>query len=207
MGAKERREREKEQRKDEILSAARTLLVEKGLNATSINQIAKRAELSVGAIYFYYKNKEELYAALQMEGLALLFELNREAIEGKSLVEDKIRAIALAYLRFSEEHRSYYDILNYFTAAPEQLLSEEMKNQVDGSGLNNLIILADVIDEGIRTGLFKAVKPRRQAIILWGTMQGLIQLKKFEKTNFDNENYQSIYMEAVERFIDGLRKS
>ena len=54
MGAKERREREKEQRKSHILDAARELLLGKGMNATSINQIAKRAELSVGAIYFYF---------------------------------------------------------------------------------------------------------------------------------------------------------
>jgi TetR/AcrR family transcriptional regulator len=206
MSAKERREREKEQRKEQILSAARTLLIEKGLSAASINQIAKRAELSVGAIYFYYKNKEELYAALQMEGLALLLQMNREAIEGKSLAEEKIRSIALAYLRFSEEHKSYFDILNYFLAAPEQLLSAEMKNQVDDRGLDNLIVLADVIDEGIREGLFKSVKPKRQAIILWGTLLGLIQFKKLEKTSLSNENHQSIYLEATEQFIDGLRK-
>ncbi|HBL52845.1 MAG TPA: TetR family transcriptional regulator, partial [Syntrophaceae bacterium] len=53
MGSKERREREREQRKSHILNTARELLLGKGLSATSINQIAKRSELSVGAIYFY----------------------------------------------------------------------------------------------------------------------------------------------------------
>jgi len=71
MGSKERREREREQRKSHILNTARELLLEKGLSATSINQIAKRSELSVGAIYFYYKDKEEIFAALQVEGFLL----------------------------------------------------------------------------------------------------------------------------------------
>ena len=71
MGLKERRRREKEERRMQILDAARKLLFTKGINATSINQIAKLAELGVGTIYFYYRNKEELFAALQEEGLEI----------------------------------------------------------------------------------------------------------------------------------------
>ncbi len=69
MGLKERRSREKEARRNQILDAARALLFEKGLHATSINQIAKQAELGVGTIYFYYRSKEEIFADLQEEGL------------------------------------------------------------------------------------------------------------------------------------------
>ena len=104
MGAKERREREKEQRKNQILDTARALLLEKGLNATSINQIAKRSELSVGAIYFYYKSREELYVALQEEGLDILYEKTREAADQGKNPADKIRGIAGAYLTFSTEN-------------------------------------------------------------------------------------------------------
>ena len=121
MGAKERREREKEQRKAHILDTARALLLEKGLAATSINQIAKRSELSVGAIYFYFKDKEELFAALQVEGLELLSHAIRDAAKKKSGPEEKIKSIALAYLRFSEEHKNYFDIINYFLASPETI--------------------------------------------------------------------------------------
>ena len=55
MSLKERREREKEERRKQILDAARALLFEKGLNSTSMNQIAKQAEIGVATIYFYYK--------------------------------------------------------------------------------------------------------------------------------------------------------
>ena len=206
MGAKERREREKEQRKAQILDTARTLLFEKGLNATSINQIAKRAELSVGAIYFYYKNKEDLYAALQVEGLELLSRMVRQSVLDGGSPEENIRRVAVAYLKFSEEHKNYFDVINYFLASPEPIFSPELKSQVDEHGNDSLQILTEIISDGIRDGVFKPLEPRRQAIVLWGAFHGMIQLKKLEQTILASANHQSLYLEAVDRFLDGLRK-
>lgn len=206
MGAKERREKEKEQRKKQILDTAKTLLLEKGLNATSINQIAKLSELSVGAIYFYFKDKEDLYAALQVEGLDLLSQAISRAVDGPWTPEDKIRNIALAYLRFSEEYKSYFDIINYFLTLPKTIFSLDLKNQIDERGNGSISILTEAFREGIETGLFKKVDPRRQAIILWSALHGMIQLKKLEITILAKDNHQSLYTELVERFLDGLRR-
>lgn len=205
MGAKERREREKEQRKNHILDTARSLLLEKGLNATSINQIAKHSEMSVGAIYFYFKDKEELYAALQVEGLELLHKMIRKAADAASTPEEKIRSIALAYLRFSEKNKNYFDIINYFLTSPETIFPPELKNRIDAHGSASIATLTAAIREGIDNGHFKAVDPGRQAIILWSTFNGIIQLKKFRKTILAKEEYQSLYNEALDRFLDGLR--
>ena len=57
MGLKERREREKQARREQILSAARGLLHKKGINAASMNQIAKKAELGVATLYSYFTRR------------------------------------------------------------------------------------------------------------------------------------------------------
>lgn len=204
MGAKERREREREQRKSHILDTARALLLEKGMNATSINQIAKRSELSVGAIYFYFKDKEELFAALQVEGLELLHQTISQAVTKKSTPEKKIRSIAQAYLRFSEEHKNYFDIINYFLTSPETIFPPDLKNEIDERGNASIATLTAAFREGIDCGVFKAVDPRHQAIILWSAFNGMIQLKKLQKTILAKDEYQSLYMEIVDRFLDGL---
>ncbi|HLZ17983.1 MAG TPA: TetR/AcrR family transcriptional regulator [Smithellaceae bacterium] len=206
MGAKERREREREQRKRHILDTARKLLLEKGLTATSINQIAKRSELSVGAIYFYFKDKEELFAALQFEGLDLLRQNIHEAVSPECSPEEKIRSIARAYLHFSEEHKNYYDIINYFLTSPETIFPPNLKTEIDEHGNASIFTLAAAVREGIDKGIFKEVDPRRQAIILWSAFNGVIQLKKLEKTILAKDEYKSIYLETVERFLDGLRR-
>lgn len=206
MGAKERREREREQRKQHILDTARKLLLEKGLTATSINQIAKHSELSVGAIYFYFKDKEELFAALQLEGLDLLRQSIAESIAPECSPEEKIRAIAKAYLRFSEEHKSYYDIINYFLTSPETIFPPKLKTEIDEHGNASIFTLSSAIREGIDTGVFKDVDPRRQAIILWSAFNGIIHLKKLEKTILSRDEHKSLYLETVERFLDGLHR-
>jgi TetR/AcrR family transcriptional regulator len=205
MGVKERREREREQRKSNILDTARTLLLEKGLDATSINQIAKLSEMSVGSIYFYYKNKEELFAELQVEGLKLLHEVICQAVDGELTPEEKIRSIARAYLRFSEDHNNYFDIINYFLTSPETIFPPDLKDKIDSHGNTSIFTLTAALQEGIDRGYFKTVDPRRQAIILWGTFHGMIQLKKLQKTILSRNEYQSLYMEALDRFLDGLR--
>ncbi|MCD6280355.1 MAG: helix-turn-helix transcriptional regulator, partial [Deltaproteobacteria bacterium] len=68
-------------RKNQILGAARELLADNGIAGTSMNQIAERAELSVGTVYIYFKNKEDLYASLQEEGLDLLYDSITKAVE------------------------------------------------------------------------------------------------------------------------------
>jgi hypothetical protein len=61
MGIKERRIRREKIRQKQILDAAKKLFFEQGFAATSMNQIAKKVELSKGTLYLYFKNKEELY--------------------------------------------------------------------------------------------------------------------------------------------------
>ncbi len=56
----QRRIREKEYRYKTILNSASTLISQKGYNQASIEEIADLAEVSVGTVYFYFKNKEDL---------------------------------------------------------------------------------------------------------------------------------------------------
>jgi AcrR family transcriptional regulator len=56
----QRRLREKEIRRESILRAAEKLFAEKGYRKTRIEDIADMAEVSVGAVYGHFKNKEEL---------------------------------------------------------------------------------------------------------------------------------------------------
>lgn len=59
-----RRQREREQRYQTILTAAETLFAREGYHKTSMETIADAAEVSVGAVYFYFKNKEDLLVHL-----------------------------------------------------------------------------------------------------------------------------------------------
>lgn len=55
------------ERRAQILRAARSVFVEKGFLAARVQDIAKRANLSKGAVYFYYASKRELFMAIVAE--------------------------------------------------------------------------------------------------------------------------------------------
>ena len=57
MGIKERRERQKEHLREEILEAARELFLKEGVENVSMRAIAKRIEYSPTTIYLYFKDK------------------------------------------------------------------------------------------------------------------------------------------------------
>ncbi len=205
MGLKERRKREREERRNQILDAARSLLFDKGLHATSINQIAKQAELGVGTIYFYYKSKEEIFADLQEEGLELLFCRIRKVCNLNLPADEKLREIGFQYVCFSEENRDYYDIINYFLASPEIFFVPNLKSKVDRHGSRIIRLIVETITAGTQSGLFQSINPRRDAITFWGTLHGLIQFRKLKDTVLDGDSHKDIIHHAVDHFINGLR--
>ena len=82
MGIQERKERERERRRQQIIVAAKRVFSNKGFNKATMEDIATEAELSPGTLYLYFKNKEELYASLSIRILQYLLirieHVNRE---------------------------------------------------------------------------------------------------------------------------------
>lgn len=204
MGVKERKALEKQIRRNQILDAARELLFSLGINNISISKISKRAELSVGTIYFYYKNKAEIFIALQEEGLAMLYstilQISKQNYEHKT----KLTEIALAYYKFSQDQKDYFDIINYFLSSPIVFFEPDLKNQIDMSGHKILIVIRGVILDGISQGVFREDDPYKFAIMFFGTIHGLLQFKKLEKTVLENQNHELVYQYSVKKLIRSI---
>ena len=93
-----RRIREKEQRYNTVLKAAETLFARQGYHQTSIEEIADLAEVSTGAVYFYFKNKEDLLIKLMLEiGVFLREWLGRE-LEKNPLTVEGFGNIAVGFM-------------------------------------------------------------------------------------------------------------
>ena len=83
-----KRERRKEARPQELLSAALTLFVEKGFAATKVEEIAARAGVSKGTLFLYFNSKEDLFKAVIRANLSEHFPVwNKEFTEFKGSTE------------------------------------------------------------------------------------------------------------------------
>lgn len=205
MGLKERREREKEARKRQILAAARELLFKRGLQATSIQRIARTAELGVGTIYSYYQSKEEIFYALQEEGLKILHAEIDAIRRSPTPPDEQLRRTAAAYLRFSDEHKDYFDMINYFLASPTVMLGSALKQRIDRKGGRILRLIEGTIRQGIAEGIFRSMDADKVAVLFWGALHGMVQFKKLEATVLGGDSYRRIFSYAVDQFITGLR--
>ncbi len=207
MGVKERKALEKQMRRNQILDAARALLFSVGINNISISKISKHSELSVGTIYFYYKNKDEIFIALQEEGLSLLYKtilkISKKDIDHK----EKLIQIASAYYKFSRDKKDYFDIINYFLSSPIIFFEPDLKNQVDMSGQKILMVINEVILNGISHDIFTEDDPYKFSIMFWGTIHGLIQFKKLEKTVLGNEEHEQLYHYSVTKLISSIKNT
>jgi AcrR family transcriptional regulator len=205
MGSLERREREKEERRGQILDAARDVLLQKGLSGTTMAAIARLAELSVGSLYVYFRSKEEVFAALQEEGLAILDGMIRNAAAGGASTEERLTNIAGAYLEFCIGRSDYFDIINYFLTSPSVVFPDHLKARIDDIGGRVLGVVSDVIARGAGEGDIHHPAPHECAIAFWGLLHGLLQFRKLRDTMLGIEDFRGLYMRAARDFVEGLR--
>ncbi|MDP8257182.1 MAG: helix-turn-helix domain-containing protein [Candidatus Alcyoniella australis] len=206
MGARERREREKVERRNQILDAARGILFNEGMAAVSMNQIAAAAELSVGTLYLYFKNKEELFAALQQEGLDLLEQMMDSAFERSQNDHERLELMALAYLEFSELHRKYFDIISYFLTSPEMMFPQDLKVEIDSHGDHVLAIVGRALAGGRELDAEQRRSVRRCSLVYWSTLQGMLMLRKLKETMLVGEDFEQLYRFGCQRMICALEK-
>ena len=111
MGTKERRQREAEQRRGEILEAARALFWSRGYEKTTMTDIAQAAELAPGTLYLYFARKSALYTELLMEGYELLSKRLEEAIRREGTGPARARGLVDAFMGFAQESPEYFGII------------------------------------------------------------------------------------------------
>ena len=72
MSITSRREREKQKRQNDIINAAEKVFFAKGYDNVTMDEIAKEAEVNKALLYYYFKNKEALFFAVNLYGVKML---------------------------------------------------------------------------------------------------------------------------------------
>lgn len=179
MSTAQRRAREKALRKKAILAAAKEVFFERGISQATVDDVAARAEVSKGTIYLYFPSKESLLAHLLLEGLTLLLRDLQRARRSRAgaPVEEQLRALADAYLRFAERRSHYFRLIMAFDRGrfQEQIPQELSARIVDRSN-QCLKVVSEVVERGMEAGAFQRADPWLAAGILWAGLNGVLVL-------------------------------
>jgi AcrR family transcriptional regulator len=174
----ERRQEEKDRRRAEIIDAAIEVYREIDWDGVTIDQVAKRARLSRALVYVYFRDKEELHAAIVLRAFELLATRFTEAASRARLGIDKIEAIGRAYVAFAHELPHYFDACARFEAcAPSEDPQSPLTECFEAGGRVQQIAIAAIVlgqeDGSVRKDIGD---PKVSAIALWGFSHGLIQI-------------------------------
>lgn len=177
MGVAERRLREKERRRNEIIDAAEEVFFSKGIEAAKMDDIAEVAELSKGLLYFYFKSKEDLHAAIALRAMHILRQSFQAAMRSNEKGIDKVQALGRAYIDFALEYPNYCAAMGHQSSREPSNDPSSYAALCDAEGDNVLLIVADAIRAGIQDGTVRQdLDPNYTAIILWGQTHGLVQV-------------------------------
>jgi TetR/AcrR family transcriptional regulator len=179
LSTAERRAREKAQRRQEILDAARLEFFERGFHQPTVDDVAARAEVSKGTIYLYFVSKEEILAHLLIEGLDLLLSDMEAAIapESSPSAECAMQDLTNAYLHFCQSNPSYFRLIMAFDRGRfEEAISNDLYQQVLTRSLRGLALLAQIIEAGKESGEFTVEDPWQAAGSVWAALNGVLVL-------------------------------
>src|ERR1700738_1979929 len=111
MSIIDRKIRQKEEVRANILDTAWGLVVAEGWHSFSIRKIADAIEYSVPVIYSHFENKDAILLEFNRKGFRLLTEKMNEAKIGKKSPADEIDAMAHAYWEFAFANQQYYQLM------------------------------------------------------------------------------------------------
>jgi AcrR family transcriptional regulator len=167
----DRKQQERQARRRRIQAAAREVFAERGYAKASIEHIAKQATLSVGAIYLYFRSKEDLYVSLLEETLA---QLDVELAAKRELEpSDRLAATfdrLLEWAGADVEGTRIIRLLSQPGVRPQ--LSDEVVADV-GAGLTKLRDhLGGCIADGVQAGIYHTASAADVADLLWALFLG-----------------------------------
>ena len=161
--------------KRKLLTSALEVFSRKGYAATRLDDIAKQANVTTGAIYHHFGGKSQLYIELVEESSKGINRLASQIIEEGGKPASVLRRLLVRLFQYIEEDAEYRAVvelsLNKTGVAPE--LASIMEQTIKGRRMLGQFF-AQLIKEGIQTGEFRAdVSPDDAALTLVGFMNGM----------------------------------
>jgi AcrR family transcriptional regulator len=207
MGIPERKQKEKERRRQQILVAAKRVFSDKGFTKATIEEIAKGAELSSGTLYLYFRNKEELWVSLSLRVLQYLL-MRLEHIDDGLEPTEKLRALKEVLYDVYEFDPSV--VINMFHLQSSDILknlSPEMLSEIKGLSRKALDKISGIFQEGIREGSFVDRHPVALTDIVWGMFSGVVLWENSKNLLNRERDYLRPTLElAFELLERGVRK-
>jgi AcrR family transcriptional regulator len=198
-----RRQREKEERYQTILNSAETLFVKEGYHQTSINKIADLAEVSVGTVYFYFKNKEDLLIQL-LDEISYLFRsrVGAEFRNADSTLEGFMNA---GHMFFDEFCRKYPEkvAIMYRESIGQSPLVDQYREKLHQKSILDISEALQRMSDNMKFTFPSEVSIEVIAVSIMGIYQNIAS--HYMVSQGELKNLEQIGQDAVSYLVGGIK--
>ena len=212
MGARKKLALEQFNR-DNILTAARELFETKGVQDTTMDDIALQADYSKSPIYVYFRSKKEIYKSIVKDYLEGLSGEMTVYIEGDTSFEDSYYKLCERLVSFCERYPKYYASLMFEEKATNSrkqgtVILPEILQELYG-------LMEALVQKGKNTNVLQETLDTKPTVLyLWSSLSGIIQISAQKKkeitkqTGMTMEEYRSfafrtLYESLVQKKASG----
>lgn len=169
------RQRRKSALREAILDAARGILREEGLRSLTMRRIGEAIDYSPASLYAHFESRDALLAALCRDGFGALRAALERAAAGIEAPRERLRALALAYLRFALEHPETYRLIFMEDSSLTKGVFESLESDDGAQALASIVSPFAELRAG--GALPETADPMLLADLLWTTVHGIASLR------------------------------
>lgn len=201
MGIAERKLKEKQEMHKRILNGARKIFLEKGYEQSSMRNIANEISYSQGSLYFYFKDKSEIFHELHKEGFRLLLK-QLKVLDKVADPFERLKAVGRVFIQFAQENKDYYNLM--FMVEEPAKKSGTGGFQIAQEAIDQLL---GVVRECQEKGRFKDMDTEYFAFMVLSALHGICALFCKDRTTvFINKTNEELMEHGYECFVALLEK-
>jgi len=177
----------KEERRNLLLDSALECFAAKGFESTTIDHIVKHAGVSKGAVYHYFKSKEEIYVELINNGIEKFISFMHAQFATAKTTTEKLQMLVATCSntdRTPRQSNTMYILFEFYIYGARH---PELREMIQDLIYQLRILLIDVIEEGKERGEFRPeVDAKRVSMLFWAFRNG-IGLNLFQLHDMDEQ--------------------
>lgn len=202
MSIAERKLEEKQEMHKRILDGARKIFLEKGYEQASMRSIAQEIRYSPGSIYFYFKDKSEIFHELHKEGFRLLLS-QLKMLDKVGDPFERLKASGRVFIQFAQENKDYYNLMFIVDEPVKDPLSEGF--QIAEGAIN---YMQGMVKECQQKGKFQDMDTEYFTFLIISVVHGICALFcKHRNTSFVGKTNEELMQNGYESFVALLEKS
>jgi AcrR family transcriptional regulator len=198
--SKARQEKHSEEVRTRILDIARRIIAEEGVDALSIRRITKEMDYSVGIIYQYFQNKDEILTTIMKENFQRIMNAIRR--EGKDQPpEEAMRTGIRSYIETVLQWPKEYKMVMLDTSPLILAFTSILSAKENSPALQAMI---STLERGIEMGMFAPCDTQLIARAIWSSMFGLV-IRLIIEGNVPPDQQTALIDCQIEFIMKGLK--